>query len=379
MITKAVGNIFRINLGVKRHERVLVFTDRPSPLEVLGDHERARRSRLPCIAFLVAEVGKGYAGEVLLHECEATGSHGAEPAVGLWELAFGKKAVSELRRRNLLDALLQKRCSPDEMAKAEAVVGKRGDDAVAAVIALANYSTSHTSFRDLLTRVCGSRYASMPLFDFSMLEGPMNVDWKKLASFSKKVASVVSRADMIEMKTPNGTRLSFSARGRKAVADTGILTGRGAFGNLPAGEVYLAPVEGTAAGRLVLEWAPSRPLKSAVTVLVEDGEVREVVGAEDHAAQLRERLSEREENRNIAEFGIGTNGRANRPDNVLESEKILGTVHVALGDNSSFGGKVMTPFHEDYVFFRPTITLHLRGGEKRLLMKDGRFEGEYHG
>ena len=69
--------------------------------------------------------------------------------------------------------------------------------------------------------------------------------------------------------------------------------------------------------------------------------------------------------KNIAELGIGTNDRATRPDNILESEKILGTIHIALGDNSSFGGRIRTSFHQDFVVFQPTLTLMYPGNKKK--------------
>ena len=211
----------------------------------------------------------------------------------------------------------------------------------------------------------------MPLFEVSMLEGAMNVDWKDLCKKDKRIATVVNSAESILIKTPNGTFISFSKKGRKAMSDTGILTRKGSFGNLPAGEVYLAPVEGTAQGRLVLEWAPTRQLKSPITLTVKDGYVSGVSGKDEYVEYLATKLSERKENGNIAELGIGTNEAATRPDNILESEKILGTIHIALGDNSSFGGTVKTPFHQDFVFFKPTVTLILRDGSKRDILKAG--------
>ena len=80
-------------------------------------------------------------------------------------------------------------------------------------------------------------------------------------------------------------------------------------------------MEGTANGRLVIEFAPTRQLKSPVALTVKDGFVEEVSGDEEYAGYLREKLSERMENANIAELGIGTNDMAKRPDNILESEK----------------------------------------------------------
>jgi aminopeptidase len=373
VITSVLRNVFRINLGIRKNERCLIFTDSPSPAEAAGSPECERRSRLKCIAFLAAEIGKEYAKEVIFHEYPSTGSHGVEPPAELWEKAFGRKAVAALKRKKILESVLKKKAGAEDLQEAGAVIQRLKGDSVDAVIALAHYSTSHTRFRDFLTGVCGARYASMPLFEMSMCEGPMNVDWKQLAKTTKEISARLNKAEGVEITTANGSRISFSIKGRKALADTGILTRPGSFGNLPAGEVFLAPVEGTANGRLILEWAPTRELKAPVTVTVRDGLVREVSGKEQFVDQLKMKLSERESNRNIAELGIGTNSRARRPDNVLESEKIMGTIHIAFGDNSSFGGKVTTPFHQDFVFFKPTLVLVHKDKGRVYLMKNGKF------
>ena len=374
MIPAALRSIYTLNLGVKRHERVLVFTDTLSAAETVSEQEYCRRERLRDIALLTAEIGKVYAKKIIYQEFPATGSHGSEPPEELWRSALGDRAINELRKSELLCALINKTLAGDGLHKAAAIIAKHKKSAVDAVIALSNYSTSHTQFRNLLTGVCGSRYASMPLFDFSMIEGPMGADWKALSKKTLSIAKMVNKAETIEVTTPNGSGLTMSKKGRKALADTGILTKPGAFGNLPAGEVFFAPLEGNAQGVLVLEWAPARQLNKAVTLLVKDGIVQEVSGDESYAAVLKAKLDERPENRNIAEFGIGTNSMAKRPDNILESEKILGTIHIALGDNSSFGGKVRTPFHQDFVFFRPTVTLVGKDNSRVRLLERGIFQ-----
>ena len=76
---------------------------------------------------------------------------------------------------------------------------------------------------------------------------------------------------------------------------------------------------------------------------------------EEYVDTLAAELESDQNKGNIAELGIGTNDKATRPDNILESEKILGTIHIALGDNSTFGGTVRVPFHQDFVFFEPTL------------------------
>lgn len=373
MIPSALRNIYRINLGIKKYERVLLFNDRIAEHEEPSESDRERRNKLRSLTLFAAEIGKKLCASLTHFEYPATGIHAAEPPRKLWELAFGEKAIRALERASLFSLLLEKKASESDILKAEAVIRKYRSDAVHCVIALSNYSTSHTRFRDFLTRICGCRYASMPLFDVSMLEGAMNVNWKALATTTRQIAKILNAADSIRIRTGNGSSLFFSKRGRKALSDTGILTRKGAFGNLPAGEVFLAPVEGSAHGRLILEWGPTRQLSSPVILTVHDGYVTDMIGTDEYVEHLRAKLSERKDNGNIAELGIGTNKAARRPDNILESEKIFGTIHVALGDNSSFGGKVKTPFHQDFVFFRPTVTLVQRDGSSINVLKSGKF------
>ncbi len=372
MITSVLREIYRTNLGVKKHETVLVFNDRISDKEDVIESDRERRSRLRSLSLLAAEIGKNLCKSVIYCEYPAIGSHGSEPPLKLWKLAFGEKTVDTLKRECLLHPLLKKTLKDSDLKKAGEIVKKYKLDAVDCVIALSNYSTSHTRFRDFLTGICGSRYASMPLFDVSMIEGAMNVDWKDLSKRTVGLAKIVNMAEIIKIETPNGTSVSLSKKGRKAMPDTGILTRKGSFGNLPAGEVYLAPVESTTQGVLVLEWGPTRQLNSPITLQVKDGYVVDITGRDEYTEHLRAKLAERGENRNIAELGIGTNKAAKRADNILESEKILGTVHVALGDNSSFGGNVKTPFHQDFVFFQPTVTLIHKDGSKKDILKGGK-------
>jgi aminopeptidase len=372
LFDNVLRDIFRINLGVKKYERVLLFNDRVSEKEDIDESDKERRSKLRSLSLLIAEIGKNFCKSITSFEYSTAGSHGAEPPAELWELAFGKKVVEILKKDQILSLILKKNVKGKDIKRAEDIIRRYKKDAVNCVIALSNYSTSHTRFRDFLTRICGCRYASMPLFDISMLEGAMNVDWKALAKRTTGIAKVVKTAEFIRVKTLNGTYISFSKKGRTTISDTGILTKKGSFSNLPAGEVYLAPLEGTSNGRLVLEWGPTRQLESPIILTVKDGYVVDVSGTDKYVEYLEMMLSERKENGNIAELGIGTNDAAKRPDNVLESEKILGTVHIALGDNSSFGGKVNAPFHQDFVFFKPTVTLIYKDGSEREILKTGK-------
>ena len=52
---------------------------------------------------------------------------------------------------------------------------------------------------------------------------------------------------------------------------------------------------------------------------------------------------------------MGTNDRAILTGNVLEDEKILGTVHIAFGASAGIGGNVSVPIHLDSVVLEATL------------------------
>lgn len=370
-LQSAFASLFQVNMGINRGERVVVFGDTIRPDESPDPAEADRRSRLHATARAAAEYGARSFGGTTFVDYPATAASGAEPPEVLWREVFGLPLLAELERDGLLARLLAKKATTDDLALAGRVVEARRDEVAAVVIAMANNSTSHTRFRHLVN-VAGGRFASLPHFDPEMFFTSMAIDWQLLAQRTARLAKAVNRAERLRIATPNGTRLVFSMEGRRAEGDDGLLTAPGSFGNLPAGEVYLAPLEGTAEGELVIEYAPTRKLAAPLRLVVRQGEVVEIIGDEPYRLWLEEKFADSGKNRNIAELGIGTNDRASRPDNILEAEKILGTVHVALGDNSGFGGRVATPFHEDYVFYGPTLTALLRGGGEMVLLDDGK-------
>ena len=100
------------------------------------------------------------------------------------------------------------------------------------------------------------------------------------------------------------------------------------------------------------------------TFFVEKGEA---VKISDGGCKIAEYFKSIKNARNIAEFGIGTNYQARVIGNILQDEKVLGTCHIAFGNNSSFGGKVYSEMHIDNVIQKPTIVV-----DKEIIMKDGK-------
>jgi leucyl aminopeptidase (aminopeptidase T) len=370
-LQNAFASLFTTNMGLRPGERVIVFSDTIRPDEVPSNDDRDRRIRLHATARQAAAYADTQYGKASFYDFPATSASGSEPPEGLWKAVFGVQLVDELGQGNLLPRLLAKEATDDDLELAKEIVLSRPGDVVDIVVAMANNSTSHTRFRHLVN-IAGGRFASLPHFDPEMFFTSMAVDWQALATRTGTLAAVVNEAVSLVITTANGTRLSFSKESRQAQGDDGLLTAPGSFGNLPAGEVYLAPLEGTAEGMLVIEYAPTRKLTSPLRLTVSGGEVTAIDGDEPYIDWLNAKFADSRKNRNIAELGIGTNDKASRPDNILEAEKILGTIHVALGDNSGFGGTVSTPFHEDYVFYQPTLTAILADGSRKAILKDGK-------
>jgi leucyl aminopeptidase (aminopeptidase T) len=228
--------------------------------------------------------------------------------------------------------------------------------AVEVVLIPTTKSLSHTDARRAATKA-GARIASMPGINEDMMRtGGLTADYSQIATLTDKTVRILEKAKTVKITTPSGTDLTMSIEKRPPMPDTGLYHKPGDWGNLPAGEACLAPVEGTTNGILVIDsmgTVVTHPLK----VTIRNGWAEKFDGPD--ATKLKSRLDAADKNAyNIGELGIGTNPKARITGNVLEDEKVLGTVHIALGDNTSYtGGHTKSKFHEDGILFKPTVKL----------------------
>ena len=233
-------------------------------------------------------------------------------------------------------------------------------------IAPASRSLSHTLARKRASEG-GARGATMPHVTADMLARLMSIDFDRLRSRSHAIAELLVDADEAHVTCPRGPDLRLDRNGRPGIADDGDLTAKGAFGNLPCGEGFIAPAggEGTMFARSIaaIGLAHGHPAKLILT----DGHLTEATGPEGE--QLMSILKEHgDAGTNLAELGIGTNDRATLTGNVLEDEKILGTVHVAFGASIAIGGTVSVPIHLDCVVTEASLEI---GGTR--VLDEGRF------
>jgi leucyl aminopeptidase (aminopeptidase T) len=226
------------------------------------------------------------------------------------------------------------------------------------VLAPTSKSLSHTKARHDACDA-GARVATLPGITEDCMARTLSADYSKVGQKSRKYAAILTEGEVARITTPAGTDITMSIRGREGRPDTGIYRNRGEFGNLPAGEAYIAPVEGTANGVIVVDGAMAGIgiTENPITLEVRDGLVTRILGG-PAARQLEDLIAPLgAPARNIAELGIGTNDRARLTGRVLEDEKVMGTIHLAIGDNSHFGGKVAVPSHLDGIILSPTLVI----------------------
>jgi len=222
---------------------------------------------------------------------------------------------------------------------------------------LTSKSLSHTRARKLASQ-CGVRIASLPGISRDVIMRTLSFDYRKTEKKINDIAEKLTRTKKIIVKTESGTEISFSVTGRKGFSDTGIYKQKGKFGNLPAGEACIAPLEGTAEGVIVIDAsiAGIGKLDKHITV-----EIKKGLLMKSKPGKFKKQLDKYGKNSdNLAEFGIGLNPEAIVTGNVLEDEKALGTCHFAFGTNISFQGRVKAPVHIDAVLYKPEI--YLDGG-----------------
>lgn len=217
-------------------------------------------------------------------------------------------------------------------------------------------SLTHTQAR-LRAVERGARVATMPGITEDMFRaGAITADYEEVERLTERVAAVLNSAREALVVTGDH-RLSMSVEGRGAIASTGVLREPGRSGNLPSGEAFLAPVEGTAEGELLVDGSISGIGKLSKPMLLEISEGRLSSASGPEEERLLELLDHSKEGRNVAELGIGTNDKARLTGVTLEDEKIYGTIHVAFGSNDTFGGVVAAGVHLDAVTLQPALYL----------------------
>jgi len=201
-------------------------------------------------------------------------------------------------------------------------------------------SMTHTRARRAACEA-GARGLTLPRATEELLARPaVTTDYRVIAQATEALAAYLNGTRQLCLYAENGTELVFDVHGSTWFAERGLCVEPGQFSNLPGGEVSISPVN--AEGVLVVDASFSGlgKLRSPLVLKIKDRRVISIEG--EHADELIALLQPFGDDAfNIAEIGIGMNPAARLCGYVLEDEKVLGTVHVGLGDNANMGGKTL--------------------------------------
>lgn len=239
--------------------------------------------------------------------------------------------------------------SGEEPPKAVSEAMKKADVAVC----ITTHSLTHTKARKEAA-LNGTRVATMPGVTEDMFRhGAITADYDQVKRLTDKVTDLLTNGSEVKIEKA-GKVLVFSTRDRSGIPSSGVYVNPGESGNLPSGEGYIAPVEGTASGEIILDGsiADIGTLAEPVVLTIENGKLINAAGSA--GSELLTLLGE-QDGRLLCEFGIGTNEAARITGVVLEDEKVYGTIHIAFGSNHTFGGIINAGVHIDCVVKEPTV------------------------
>ena len=198
----------------------------------------------------------------------------------------------------------------------------------------------------------GARIITLPGITGEIFLKVQKADFNGIWKMEEHLLSNLKGKESITIKTGSGTDISFSVKGRPWESSKPDYL-KGFVHNLPTGEVFCAPVEDSANGKIAIDyWKDILKPKNKAWLIVKNGKIIEW----NEAAKPFIEHQSAENGLIIAEFGIGTNKAHKKPvGNILHDEKIYGSCHIAFGNNTSFGGKNASAVHSDIILMKPKI------------------------
>lgn len=174
-----------------------------------------------------------------------------------------------------------------------------------------------------------------------------NVDYRVQGARIKRLQGILDRGNFVRIVAP-GTDLTLGIKGRLA---RGAESGRH---NIPDGECFLGPREDQTTGVITFEFPQCYDGKvcEGVRLEFERGKIVRY-SVRKGAEHFRTLIEDHPGNKRFGELGIGMNDRiTSYMQDILFDEKIMGTVHLALGRSYDYvrgGGKNKGTIHWDLV------------------------------
>lgn len=207
----------------------------------------------------------------------------------------------------------------------------------------------------------GARFVNMVDYHMGMMEkGGLFCDFEKIGELCAYVAKRLEGKSTCRITTELGTDFRCSIAGRRPYPQFGRSIQSGVSSSPPDIECATCAVEGTANGVVYIDGSIPHPLLGLITepirLDIRDGRIVDVSGG-DQASIFSDMLAGFQDANVycIGEIGLGLNPMCELNGSMLEDEGCGGTVHLACGDNTGFGGNISSPYHLDMIFRNPTI------------------------
>ncbi|MBI5701374.1 aminopeptidase [Candidatus Saganbacteria bacterium] len=334
----------------------------------------------------------------------------ATRARGILEGTFGLQEgqrvliVHDQGKRNIANAfangvqILGAKVTPHELKECRFANG--GGDEILALVRTGKFDVAlnlfesrpdETPYRVVLTSLQKDHIAKTghaPGITESMLM--VNFDYTEASRQAQALRAAFVGAEKVHISSPMGTSIEIGIKNRKWVDDLSFDVGR--FMNIPNGEIFSAPEETKANGVIVVDGSIGDfgLVPSPLRIVVRDGKVIKdksgLVGINwffsnvpwEHNNWLQaliEKLSVDKMASVIGELGIGL-VPFELCGNLLQDEKASGTIHIAFGENTDFGGVNDSQTHRDFLVIAPTIIVYYGGnkspfkvmGERKILV-----------
>ena len=180
------------------------------------------------------------------------------------------------------------------------------------------------------------------------MEAAMDIDYEMLSAECEELRATNQKYSGVTIKTGDGKyALTMTFGDRKWDIDAGD-------GDIPCGEISIAPIENKTNGEVFFEKiylpdAENPGIKhdfDRVVLTVKDG----VIESSDNDELNKLLDAYGKENSTVCELGIGMNpGVTSLCGCAVLDEKMIGTFHIGIGDNTMFGGENEADFHNDLI------------------------------
>lgn len=201
---------------------------------------------------------------------------------------------------------------------------------------------------------------------------------QQMQAFAYRLMEKLSQVVRVEIENPAGTNVSLNVEGRPFFTDTKIDWEKMKWMNLPTGEVIVAPLESSLEGKLACDMAIGGigPIKAAVEIKAKTGKAQTVHSADTQVLKrVEDSLNTDDWSNVVGEFAFGINPKARFVEEFLEAEKMLGTIHIAFGNNSDMpGGRNRSKNHMDFLVSKPTVRVLNKDGSSVTVLENGTFQ-----